>query len=174
MSIKSDLSKIKMVISDFDGIFTDGTGYVNSDGLVSKKIHFHDVMGIAVALKFGIKVAVITGEKSGAATYLDKKFDDIDVFQDIKYKIKIVKELAEKYSLSAEEILYIGDDVNDSDALMYAGVKVTVPDAHFMIKNIDGINITDRRGGEGVFREVIDALTKEKAQEKLLLGELCK
>ena len=174
MKVDFDITKIKMIISDFDGIFTDGTGYINSDGLISKRIHFHDVMGIAVALKFGLKVVIITGEASGAVEYLNKKFEELEVFQDVKYKIQLVKELAEKYHLTPDEILYIGDDVNDADSLLFAGVKVTVPNANILIKQINNIKITDKKGGEGVLREVVDALTSSLTQEKIMLGELCK
>lgn len=174
MNVDFDIKKIKMIISDFDGVFTDGTGYVNAHGEVSKRIHFHDVMGIAIALKFGLKVVIITGEASGAVEYLNKKFDDLEVFQDVKYKIHCVKELADKYHLTADEILYIGDDVNDADSLLFAGVKVTVPNANPLIKNIENIKITNKKGGEGVIREVIDALTSSLTQEKIMSGELCK
>ena len=174
MNVDFDINKIKMLISDFDGIFTDGTGYVNSDGKVSKRIHFHDVMGIAIALKFGLNVVIITGESSGAVEYLNNKFEDLQVFQDVKYKIELVKNLANKYNLKSDEILYIGDDVNDADSLIYAGVKVTVPNANPLIKNIENIKITEKRGGEGVIREVVDALTSSLTQEKIMSGELCK
>lgn len=174
MKIDFDVKKIKMIISDFDGIFTDGTGYVNFDGQVSKRIHFHDVMGIAIALKFGLKVAIITGESSGAVKYLDRKFEQLEVFQDIKYKIQLVKEIAEKNNLTADEILYIGDDVNDAESLLFAGVKVTVPNANSLIKKIPGIKTTERKGGEGVFREVTDALTSSLTEKNILTGELCK
>ncbi len=64
----------------------------------------------------------------------------------------------EKYQLSLDEIVYIGDDVNDYDSLCYVKHKITVPDAVQKIKNIEGIQITSARGGEGAFREVADSL----------------
>jgi len=171
MHLTDDCENIKMVISDFDGIFTDCTGVVDINGCVSKKIHFQDVMAIALAIKAGLKVAIITGEAAGAVKYLGEKFPDLAVFQDIKDKLPIVKQLAAEASISPEQILYIGDDINDYSSLLYAGVKVTVPNAHKKIKDIPNIIITDKKGGEGVFREVTDELLNNKIENIIFSGE---
>lgn len=171
MELLENTEKIKMIISDFDGIFTDGTGIVDFEGNVSKRIHFHDVIGIALAIKSGYKVVIMTGEAAGAVKYLDKKFPELTVYQDIKDKLPLVMKIAKENNLSPEEILYIGDDVNDFLPLNYAGIKVTVPNANDTIKNIKGINITDKKGGEGVFRELTDALVGRKLEKLLVSGE---
>ena len=72
---------IKLVVSDFDGIFTDGKLEIFSDGKTSKKIDYKDIMGIAIILKKGINFAIISGEKSFAIDILKEKFPNIDVFQ---------------------------------------------------------------------------------------------
>ena len=93
MRLFADCEKIKMIISDFDGIFTDGTGIVDFEGNVSKRINFHDVLAIALAIKSGIKVVIITGEAAGAVKYLDRKFPELTVHQDIKNKLPLLNRL---------------------------------------------------------------------------------
>lgn len=78
--------------------------------------------------------------------------------QDIRLKLDVIKCIIKKYNLTDDEYLYIGDDVNDYDSLCFAKHKITVPDAIKKIKNIDGIQITESKGGEGAFREVVDAV----------------
>ena len=76
-------------------------------------------------------------------------------------KLDVVKSIVDKYNLNEEEYLYIGDDVNDYDSLCYVKYRITVPDAVAKIKNIEGIQITEARGGEGAFREVVDAVMEK-------------
>ena len=81
---------IKLIVSDFDGIFTDGMLEVFSDGRTSKKISYRDIMAISVILKKGIKFAILSGEKSSAIDIIKEKFPQIDSFQNERNKyIKI-------------------------------------------------------------------------------------
>ncbi len=149
---------IKFVITDFDGICTDNCVYIDANGQMSRKVNFKDIMGFSLLKKNGYKVGIISGEKNSAIEKLNDVFKLDEVHQDIRIKLDIIKKIAEKYNLSEEEYLYIGDDVNDYDSLCYVKYKITVPDAIKKIKNIKGIQITDTRGGEGAFREVVDSL----------------
>ena len=171
MFANKNFDKIKVIFSDFDGVFTDGTGSIDADGKVSKRINYRDVLGLFLALEAGFQVVIITGEKAGAVDYLAEKFPQITTFQGIRYKLPVVQEFVEKNNLKPENILYIGDDINDFKALNYAGVKVTVPNGDNLVKNINGIIITKKSGGEGVFREVTDSLLYNKTQSSLLVGE---
>lgn len=165
MKFEKHFENIKMIISDFDGIFTDGKGIIDAEGNVSKKIHYHDVIGIGVAIKSGLKVVIITGEKAGAVQYLSNIFAELKTFQGIKDKLPIVKQLAEENDLKPENILYIGDDINDFQAINYCGIRVTVPNANQYIKSIPNIILTEKQGGEGVLREVIDTVLQKKLKE---------
>lgn len=164
--------KIKVVISDFDGVFTDCTGIVDVNGNVSKKINFKDVLAVALLLHFGVKVVIITGEHAGAVDYLKCKFPKIDVFQDIKNKLPVVKEYLSSQGLSRDNVLYIGDDVNDAESMMFSAVKVTVPNANRYIKEIKGVIVSESYGGQGVLREVTDALIGDKIKSTFCSGEI--
>lgn len=150
---------IKMIITDFDGIFTDNTVYISDDFTMSRKINFKDVMGAYTLKRAGIEIAIISGEKNAAIETLSKKLDIPEIHQQIRIKIDVLKSIIEKYKLSQEEYLYIGDDINDFDCLNYAKYKITVPHAVDKIKAIKNIQITEHNAGDGAFREVADCLT---------------
>jgi len=153
---------IKLIVTDFDGVITDGYVYYSSiSDEELKKISFKDIMGISLAIKNGYRVAIISGEKNKIIDKLANKFSLEDVHQGIKDKLSTLHLIAEKYQLSQDEICFIGDDINDINALSWAGTAITVPDANYKVKNITNIIITTAPSGNGAFREVIDSLIGE-------------
>ena len=150
---------IKMVITDFDGVVTDNCVYVNEDFTMSRKLNFKDVMGFAILKRNGFEIAIISGEKNSAIEIMAKKFKIDEIHQGIRVKIDVLKSILEKYNLTQEEYVYIGDDVNDLECLNYAKYKITVPHAVKKIKEVKDIQITCSEAGCGAFREVADCLT---------------
>ncbi|MBQ7449984.1 HAD hydrolase family protein [bacterium] len=151
-------SSIKLIVTDFDGILTDGSIYVHEDGTTSKKLNYKDLMGIFQAIKSGINIAIISGDKSKAIDILKEKCPTIDTYQNIRIKIDILKDLVDKYYLTPDEVVYIGDDINDIICLETVKYKVTVPNANWQVKKIPDIQITQNNGGDGAFREVVDSI----------------
>ncbi len=151
---------IKMVITDFDGIITDNCVYVDSKGDMTRKLNFKDVMAFSLLRKNGFMMGIISGETNSAIELIANKFQLEEVHQGIRNKLAVIKSIIEKYGLKEDEYVYIGDDVNDYESLCYSKYAVTVPDAVDKIKLIEGIQITQRHGGAGAFREVADALIK--------------
>lgn len=149
---------IKMVITDFDGIITDNCVYIDANGNTSRKLNFKDIMAFSLLVKSGYKIGIISGEANSAIELIAKKFNIEDVHQGIRNKLEILKSIVEKYELSSDEFLYIGDDVNDLEALDFAKYAITVPNAVEKVKNIQNILITENVGGAGAFREVVDSL----------------
>lgn len=149
---------IKAVITDFDGVVTDNCVYINEDFTMSRKLNFKDIMGFHLLRKNGYTVAIISGEKNSAIETIADKFRIKDIHQNIRVKIDVLKSIIEKYSLTQEEYVYLGDDVNDIECLNYAKYKITVPNAVEKVKNVQGIQITENHGGDGAFREVTDCL----------------
>lgn len=151
---------IKMVITDFDGIITDNCVYVDEKGGISRKLNFKDIMAFSLLKKNGYKIGIISGEANSSIELLKNKFQIEEVYQGIRNKIDILKEILDKNNLSQEEYLYIGDDVNDYESLNYAKYSITVPDAIEKVKTIKHVQITNNRAGEGAFREIVDVLLK--------------
>jgi YrbI family 3-deoxy-D-manno-octulosonate 8-phosphate phosphatase len=153
---------IEYIITDFDGVLTDGYIYIteNSDKC-TKKLNFKDIMAISIAIKNGYKVGIISGEKGSIIDYVANKFNLEEVHQGIRTKIDVLKSILEKLGLDRRNVVYIGDDINDIDCLNYVGFPITVPNAIQKVKELNNIQITENKGGEGAFREIIEALVNE-------------
>lgn len=149
---------IKFVITDFDGIVTDNCVYIDSKGEMSRKLNFKDVMAFSMLRKNGYHIGIISGEKNSAIDIIKNKFNIEEVHQGIRIKIDVIKSIVERYNLKEDEFIYIGDDINDLESLKFAKYSITVPDAVDAVKEIKGIQVTSTRGGEGAFREVVNAL----------------
>ncbi|MBO5738483.1 HAD hydrolase family protein [bacterium] len=149
---------IKMIITDFDGIITDNCVYIDANGQMSRKLNFKDIMGFSILKKNNYKIGIISGESNSAIEVLKQKFDIEEVHQGIRNKLSVLESIIAKYNLSDEEFIYVGDDINDYDSLLRAKYAISVPNAIEKVKNISNIQITTSTGGEGAFREIVDAL----------------
>ena len=150
---------IKMIITDFDGILTDNFVYINENSLSTRRLNYQDIMGCFMLKRNGIDISIISGERNPAIEWIKDTFQLDEVHQRIREKLPIMKSIIEKYNLSEDEYLYIGDDINDIECLNYAKHKITVPNAVAKVKSIHNIQMTQCNGGEGAFREVADCLT---------------
>ena len=151
---------IKMVITDFDGVLTDNFVYIGDSSCSTRRLNYKDVTGCFMLKNKGIDVSIISGEKNPAIEWLNKTFEFKEVHQRIREKLPVLKTILEKYNLSQDEYLYIGDDINDLDCLNYAKHRITVPNATDKVKSVENIQITESCGGNGAFREVADCLTE--------------
>ena len=150
---------IKMVITDFDGIITDNFVYINDDYTMTRRVNFQDIIGINNLYKNGIELAIISGESNPVIDILKNKFKLEEVHTKIHNKIDVMKDIIDRHSLSPDEYVYLGDDINDLECLKYAKYKLTVPHAVDSVKAIENIQITEKQSGFGAFREVSDCLT---------------
>ena len=149
---------IKMVITDFDGVVTDNCVYIANDFTMSRKLNFKDIMAFSILRKNDYKIGIISGEQNAAIETLAKKFQIEEIHQNIRIKIDVLKDIVERYNLSKEEFLYIGDDINDIECLNFAKYKITVPHSIQKVKEVEGIQVTENQAGDGAFREVVDCL----------------
>ncbi|TSC96850.1 MAG: Low specificity phosphatase (HAD superfamily)-like protein [Parcubacteria group bacterium Athens0714_26] len=155
--------KIKLLALDFDGVMTDGFVYVDEDGKESVCCSRKDGFGIGMLKEAGIKVCVISKEKNSVVAQRCEKLD-ISYYQNVgdgKGKLDVLKKVAVNKKIVFEEIAFMGDDINDSMVLKYAGVAVTVADGHPAVKkNADYITINN--GGHHAVREVCEVILKAK------------
>lgn len=149
---------INTVITDFDGIVTDNCVYINEDFSMSRKLNFKDIMAFFILKRNGYRTCIISGESNSAIEKIAEKFGVDEVHQNIRVKIDVLKSIIEKYNLTQDEYVYIGDDINDLECLRYAKYKITVPHAVSKLKEIANIQITENIAGDGAFREVADCL----------------
>ena len=155
-----NLSKdIKMVISDFDGVFTDGSVYISEKNEVQKKLNFKDIMGVSIIIKSGINFGIISGEKSNILNYFKEKFNIKEIHGGIRQKGIVLNEIMKKYNLLPSEVLYIGDDINDIPAMELVKYKIAPKNLNpILTVKVEGLQITENYGGNGAIREIADTL----------------
>jgi 3-deoxy-D-manno-octulosonate 8-phosphate phosphatase (KDO 8-P phosphatase) len=148
--------KMKMLVMDVDGTLTDGHIYVGSEGEMMKAFHVQDGYGIAHILpRFGITPVIITGRSSRIVEKRAAELKIAHLHQGIGDKLAKLQEVAAELGATAEEIAYIGDDVNDLDCIRYCGLTACPADAVPVVRNSVKY-ICSRNGGSGAVREFID------------------
>ncbi len=146
---------IKLFAMDVDGILTDGTLHVSSDGVETKTFSILDGMGLVQLRKHNIATAWISGRPSGATTVRATELKIPHLVQGRIDKITALQELATTLNLTADQIVYMGDDTIDTAAIAWAGIGVTVPDA-MPLPFAAADYVTRRAAGKGAVREVCE------------------
>ena len=149
--------KIKVLLTDVDGVLTDGGMYYSSKGDVMKKFHARDGMGVTLLRKKGIPTIIVTKEKTDMVRKWANKMKVVELFDGIQNKEKIVDVICKKYKVSVDQIGYIGDDVNDIELLKKVGFSATPKNGIIKVQKIVDY-ICKKNGGEGAFREIADLL----------------
>ena len=154
------LSKgIKLIVSDFDGVFTDGSVYISEKNEVQKKLNFKDIMGVSMILKSGRNFAIISGEESNILNYFKDKFNIDEIHGGIRHKGIVLDEIMRKYDLKPNEVLYIGDDINDIAAMELVEFRIAPKNLNPVLTfKVQNLQITDATGGDGAIREIADTL----------------
>jgi len=159
------VDRVRAVAMDVDGVLTDGTFWWGADGEEYKRFCFADATGITLALRAGIKIALISGDSGTAGMALVQRFADklkiTDVYKGCHDKAAAIHDFAEKNSLQLEEICFIGDDFIDVPAMAVVGLAAVPADAQPNAKSKAHL-VTVHDGGHGAVREVLDAILESK------------
>ena len=156
---KALLSRITTFIFDYDGVMTNGTIILNNDGEPYRSANVKDGYALQLVQKLGYKVVVISG---GFSPSMHKRFESLkieDVFLGVADKLSVLKEYINNKEIVAEEIVYMGDDIPDYQAMKMVGVPVCPADAVEEIKRIS-LYISHKKGGEGCVRDIIEQVLK--------------
>ena len=157
---KSNFNKIKLFLSDVDGVLTDAGMYYTENGDEFKKFCTYDGMGFQLLQKTGVKVGILTSENRELNRRRAKKLClDFD-FHGAKDKLQIVKDLCLKENITLDEVAYIGDDVNCFSLLSHVGIAACPNNAVHKIKTIPNIIQLNKNGGDGVVREFVELILK--------------
>ena len=160
---KIDSTKIKIFLSDVDGVLTDAGMYYTESGDEFKKFCTYDGMGFQLLQRTGVQVGILTTEDRDLNRRRAKKLGlDFD-FHGAKDKLKIVKDLCKREGVSLDEVAYIGDDVNCFGLLSHVGIAACPNNAVAKIKFISNIIQLERCGGEGVVREFVELFLADES-----------
>ncbi len=145
---------IRMLITDVDGVLTDGGLYYDSAGSISKKFNVHDGLGIRVAQAAGLEIAVMSGLASGAVETRVRELGIEEYFAGFKEKGDLVRALSDRRGIGLHEIAYLGDDWVDATVMRLVGLPVAVANAQPEILRRAWL-VTKAMGGQGALRETI-------------------
>lgn len=159
--IRKKAEKIKLLIMDVDGVLTPGYILVNSSGKELKIFDVQDGFGIMLWGKAGLKSAIITAGRAPAVKYRAECLKVDKVYQHARDKLVAYKRLKKFFSISDNQICFIGDDLIDIPVLKRVGLSCAVPNGHHDMKGYVSY-ICKRHGGRGAVREVIDLILKAK------------
>ena len=153
---------IKLLIMDVDGTLTDGKIYMAPSGEAMKAFNIKDGYAIAHMLpEMGVVPVIITGRKSLIVENRAKELGIAELHQGVSDKLKKLKEVADKYGVTSDEIAYIGDDLNDLDCMKYCGFSACPADAVEEVKQTAGYT-TRAIAGSGAVREFIEFIRVQK------------
>ncbi len=164
----TQLSQIQCVITDVDGVLSDGYLYLANDGNEFKSFHVHDGMGLKLLMCAGIHVSVITTSKNHI---IDKRMQQLGIHHfhsGVVNKNKAYLDIKTQFKVSDAQCLYIGDDLPDLDVIRQVGFSACPSDAVDEVKaQVDFIST--RPGGHGAVRQVCNMLLDAKDKLSLAL-----
>lgn len=161
--INYDLTKIKLLAFDIDGVLSASTISVGDDGQPKRTANIKDGYAIHLAQEVGIPVAIITGGTCEAVRYRYEGLGSRDVYLGCSTKIETYNYLLEKYSLKDENVLYMGDDIPDYEVMQRCGCPCCPKDASPEIQEI-ALYISHCAGGMGCGRDVIEQVLKAQGK----------
>lgn len=151
------MKKPKLILTDIDGVWTDGGMYYDQTGNEWKKFHTYDSAGVLFAHQNEIPVGIITGEDTEIVARRAAKLKIDYLFQGVKNKLEVVENLCKELNISLDEVAYIGDDLGDIELLKNVGISATPNSAPEYVKKYSQMVMT-KNGGEGVFREFVEKI----------------
>ena len=157
-------SDISLLVLDFDGVLTDDRVYINQHGEESVAAHRGDGMGIARLKKAGVEVIILSKEKNPVVQARGNKLN-VPVYQGIDDKDKKLADILKEKGLTGEQVVYVGNDVNDLPCFPLVRLAVAVADAHPSVKVQAGL-VLRNKGGFGAVREICDLLIEKRTKGK--------
>lgn len=166
--IDYDLKKIRAIIFDVDGVLSAETITLNSDGEPLRTVNIKDGYAIQLAVKLGLRVAILTGANTPSVRLRYERLGVADVFTGCSVKVKVYENFLNRYGLHDEEVMYMGDDIPDYEVMKRVGCPVCPKDACPEIKSLS-VYISHCAGGHGCGRDVIEQTLR--AQGKWVMNE---
>lgn len=160
----------KLILTDIDGVWTDGGMYYDQECMELKKFHTYDSAGVLFAHHLGIPVGILTGENTNIVKRRSDKLRMDYLYLGCKDKVAVVNDLCSQLGITMEDVAYIGDDLNDMKLLKLVGWAGVPSSAPLYVQKLANVKLT-KKGGEGVFREFVETIFDEELIEKIV-GEV--
>ncbi|NQX91516.1 MAG: HAD hydrolase family protein [Flavobacteriales bacterium] len=163
----------KIVITDIDGVWTDGGMYYDQTGNEFKKFNTGDSAGVLFCRQLNIPVGIITGENTEIVARRAKKLNISILYQGISNKVAVMEEILAKHQLEWEDVAYIGDDLGDMNVLKRVGISAAPSNAPQYVQSIVHFT-TKKAGGEGAFREFVETILEANGKLTQVVNDVIK
>ena len=161
--INYDLSKIRAIIFDVDGVLSSETIPLHPNGEPMRTVNIKDGYAIQLAMKLGLRIVILTGGTTESVRLRYERLGVEDVYMGCAVKVKTYDEFLRKYGLQDEEVMYMGDDVPDYEIMQRVGCAVCPADACPDIKSVS-CYVSDKAGGYGCGRDVIEQVLRAQGK----------
>jgi 3-deoxy-D-manno-octulosonate 8-phosphate phosphatase (KDO 8-P phosphatase) len=163
MSLTDRCRRIELILSDVDGVLTDGSIWYDNQGLELKGFHIRDGLGIKLWQRAGFRFGVLTARSSHIVKLRAGELGIDIVRQGFEDKLPAAEEILRDCRLTADQVCYIGDDLTDLPVIRAMGLGVAVADAPSEVRTAAG-HVTQLAGGRGAVRELIETILKAKGR----------
>jgi len=163
MKLDARCKRIELILSDVDGVLTDGGVVFNNEGIETKKFHVRDGVGIKLWMRAGFHFGIITARTSHIVNIRARELGVELVRQGFEEKLPVARELIRDLGLEPEQVCFIGDDLTDIPVIKSVGLGVAVADAADEVRTA-AEHTTKQIGGRGAVREVVETILKSKGR----------
>jgi 3-deoxy-D-manno-octulosonate 8-phosphate phosphatase (KDO 8-P phosphatase) len=164
-------SDIRLIVSDVDGVWTDGRIIYAGDRIEIKEFNVRDGLAVKLAQRVGIVIALLTSRRSQALEKRARELGIAEVHQGAANKFEELEKLAQKLSVPFTQILYAGDDLPDLAAMTRVAISAAPSDAAPEVRDAATWKL-DAAGGRGAFRELVERLLRERGEWENIVREL--
>jgi len=165
--INYDLTKIRAIIFDIDGVLSSETITLSAEGVPLRTVNIKDGYAIQLAMKLGLRIVILSGANTPSVRVRYEGLGVKDIFLGCSVKIEKYDAFLSEYGLTDQEVMYMGDDIPDLEIMRRVGCPVCPKDACLEIKEVS-CYVSDRIGGHGCGRDVIEQVLR--AQGKWLMN----
>ena len=163
MKLADQCRRVELILSDVDGVLTDGGILFDNQGIELKKFHIRDGLGIKLWQRAGFRFGVLTARTSHIVKVRAGELGIDIVRQGFETKLPVAQEILRELQLAPDQCCYIGDDLTDLPVIRHVGLGVAVADAASEVRAAAGL-VTKLSGGQGCVREVIELVLKAKSR----------
>jgi len=171
VALKERCRRLRLILSDVDGVMTDGTILLLPDGQEAKAFHVRDGIAIVLAHQAGLMTGLVSGRSSASVERRAAELGMSVVRQGVGDKAAVLAEILAGLGLAASEVAYIGDDVNDLPVLLSVGLSAAPADAPLEVR-AQVFMVMEARGGAGCLREFVEAVLRARGDWDAALGSI--
>jgi 3-deoxy-D-manno-octulosonate 8-phosphate phosphatase (KDO 8-P phosphatase) len=153
--------RLRLLMTDVDGVLTDGSLYVFSDGGDGRAFHIRDGLATVLARRAGLRVGLLSGRSSAAVAKRAAELGIDIVLQGVGDKAAAIRDLLARLSLTPAEVAFVGDDLNDLPAFAEVGLTAAPADAAFQVRS-QALLLLETTGGHGCLRELVEIVLRAR------------